>query len=134
MTNAVITWIEDKFGILKTEVVEYAPNALAFFKNLITGLTPVIEDAATKGVLAAVTAPGDGAAKALYAFGVASADLTEKGVPIIENDLKAYIQAAYKNLPQPVQDNAAAQAVEAKVDGEIDRAAAKVEASVPAAQ
>jgi hypothetical protein len=126
MTNAVITWIEKEFGGLKTEVVAIEPQILAWAKNFLASITPVIEKAATDAVLAAVTVPGTGSVKAAAALATATADLASQGVPIVENDLKAAIQIAYNALPASVTSNSAAVAVDAAANAEVDALAAKV--------
>lgn len=125
MTNAVITWIEKEAGILKTEAVAIEPAILAWAKSFLADVTPVLKQAATDAVLAAVTAPGDGNAKFAFAVAAATKDLVTQGVPVVDNDVKAAVQIAYKALPQGVQNNAAAQAVDAAVNKEIDTVAAK---------
>lgn len=133
MTNAVITWVEKEFGILKTDVIEIEPEIIAWAKNFLVTVTPVIKQAAEDAVLAAVSFPGTGMEKAAAAFTAATADLTSKGIPIIENDLKAAIQIAYNALPSAVTANAAAQAVAGAADAEVDKLGAEVTAEAPAA-
>lgn len=129
MTNAVITWIETKLGTLKTEVVSIEPSVLAWAKAFLSDITPVLKQAATDAVLAAATQPGTGQEKFAIAVATATKDLVTQGVPVVDNDVKAAVQIAYKALPQAVQSNSAAQAVEGAVDSQIDAAAAKVEAT-----
>lgn len=127
MANAVITWIEKEAGILKTNVVAIEPEILEWAKNFLSSVTPVIKQAATDAVLAAVSIPGTGEVKAVAALAAATADLTSKGVPVVENDLKAAIQIAYNALPASVTSNTAAQAVLNAADTEVATVAAKVE-------
>lgn len=127
MTNAVITWIEQEFGGLKTEVVAIEPTILAWAKNFLSTITPVIEKAATDAVIAAVSVPGSGEVKAAAALATATADLATQGVPVVENNLKAAIQIAYNALPAPVVGNAAAVAVVGAADSEIDAVGAKID-------
>ena len=120
MTNAVLTWIEKETGLLKTEVATISPEILAWAKNFLSTITPVIKQAAEDAVLAAVTVPGTGAVKAAAALATATADLASKGVPVVENDLKAAIQIAYNALPASVTGSAAATAVVNAADTEVD--------------
>lgn len=120
MTNTVITWIEKELGIIKTEIVSIEPEILAWAKNFLSSITPVIKQAATDAVLAAVTFPGTGAMKAAAALAAATADLTSKGIPIVENDLKAAIQIAYQALLVSITGNTAAQAVVNAANAEVD--------------
>lgn len=127
MTNTVIAWIDKELGIIKTDVSELNPEIIAWAKNLLSSVTPVIKQAAEDAVLAAVTVPGNGAIKAAAALAAATADLLSKGVPIAENDLKAFIQIAYKSLPASVTENTAAQAVLDAANNEVSAVAVKVE-------
>lgn len=129
MTNAVITWLEKEAGILKTEVVAIEPSVLAWAKAFLADITPVLKQAATDAVLAAVATPGTGEIKFAAAVATATADLASKGIPVVDNDLKAAIQIAYKALPASVTNNAAAQAVVNAANSEVDAVAAKVEGS-----
>lgn len=133
MANAVITWVEKEFGILKTDVIEIEPEIIAWAKNFLVTVTPVIKQAAEDAVLAAVSVPGTGMVKAAAALATATADLAGKGIPIIENDLKAAIQIAYNALPTAVTANAAAQAVAGAADAEVDKLGAEVTEAAPAA-
>ena len=126
MTNTVVSWVEREWLGIEPEIVLWA-------KNFLTGITPIIKQAATDAVLAAVTVPGTGSMKAAAALATATADLASKGIPVIENDLKAAIQIAYQSLPPAVTGNVAAQAVETAVNAEVDTAVAKVEAGVTSA-
>ncbi len=126
MTLAAITWVEKELGILKSEVVAIEPEILAWAKNFLSNITPVIKQAATDAVLAAVTVPGSGAVKAAAALSIGTADLLGKGIPVIENDLKAAIQIAYNALPASITGNVAAQAVVNAADSAVDNAAAKL--------
>jgi|SRR6185503_16350031 len=130
MSNAIITWIDKEFGILKTDAVAIEPEILAWAKNFLSTITPVIKQAATDAVLAAVTVPGTGSVKAAAALAAATADLASKGVPIVENDLKAAIQIAYNALPASVTQNEAAQAVVAAAGSEIDKVGADVASDI----
>lgn len=125
--SVALTWVEKETGILKTDVVAIAPQILAWAKNFLATITPVIEKAASDAVLAAVTIPGTGAIKAAAALATATADLTTQGVPIAENDLKAAIQIAYNALPASVTGNAAAVAVDAAANNEVSALAAKID-------
>jgi hypothetical protein len=126
MTNAVITWFDKEFGLIKTEVSTISPEILAWAKNFLSTITPVIKQAAEDAVLAAVTVPGPGSVKAAAALATATADLATKGIPVIENDLKAAIQIAYNALPASVTGNTAAQAVLTAADNEVSTVAATV--------
>lgn len=126
MTNAVLTWIEKEVGIIKTKVITIEPEIIAWATNFLSGITPIIKQAATDAVMAAVTVPGTGAVKAAAALASAAADLATKGIPVVEADLKAAIQIAYNALPASVTGNTAAQAVESAATGEVDTLAAKV--------
>lgn len=97
------------------------PEILAWAKNFLSSITPIIKQAATDAVLAAVSVPGTGAVKAVAALASATADLASKGVPVVENDLKAAIQIAYNALPASVTGNSAAQAVVNAADTEVDK-------------
>lgn len=119
MTNVVITWVEKEFGILKTDVVALSPEIIAWATNFLSTITPVIKQAAEDAVLAAVSVPGTGAIKAAAALATAVADLSSKGIPVIESDLKAAIQIAYTALPASVTGNTAAQAVVNAADNEV---------------
>lgn len=127
MTNVIVTWIDKELGILKTDAVTIEPQILAWAKNFLSTITPVIEKAATDAVLAAVTIPGTGTIKAAAALATATADLATQGVPVIENDLKAAIQIAYNALPASITSNPAAVAVDSAANDEVSALAAKVE-------
>lgn len=130
MTNILstaLTWVEIETGIIKQDVIAITPAILAWAKAFLADVTPVLKQAATDAVLAAVTAPGDGQAKFAFAVAAATKDLVTQGVPVVDNDIKAAVQIAYKALPQAVQDNTAAQAVLGAADGEVDAVAAKIE-------
>jgi hypothetical protein len=134
MTNAVITWIDKELGILKTDISTVSPEILAWASNFLSTITPVIKQAAEDAVLAAVTVPGTGAVKAAAALATATADLATKGIPVVENDLKAAIQIAYNALPASVTGNTAATAVVNAADAEVDSLGATVTAAAtPAA-
>lgn len=133
MTNAVITWIDKELGILKTDATEIAPEILAWAKNFLVTITPVIKKAAEDAVLAAVTVPGSGAIKAAAALASATADLATQGVPIIENDLKAAIQIAYNALPASVTSNESAQAVVTAADNAVGTLGGEVAAKIDTA-
>ena len=126
MTNAIVAWLEKELDGIEPEV-------LAWAKNFLSGITPVIKQAATDAVLAAVTVPGTGAVKAAAALATATTELASKGIPVVENDLKAAIQIAYNSLPTSVTGNAAAQAVVNAADTEVDAVGAKVAAEAPTA-
>src|SRR6185437_5845710 len=129
MTNTVITWVERELGILKTEVTTLSPEIIAWAKNFLSTIPPVIRQAAEDAVLAAVTVPGTGSVKAAAALATATADLAGKGIPVVENDLKAAIQIAYQALPASVTGNTAAQAVENVANAEVDTLGAKAAAA-----
>lgn len=128
MTNAVITYIEKELGILKTDIITIEPEVLAWAKNFLSTITPVIKQAAEDAVLAAVSVPGTGSVKAAAALATALADLASKGVPVVEADLKAAVQIGYNALPASVTGNAAAVAVEGAANTVIDNLGAKVAA------
>lgn len=128
MTLSAITWFEKELGIIKTEVVALEPEILAWAKNFLSTITPVIKQAAEDAVMTAVSVPGGGTVKAAAALAAATADLISKGVPVVENDLKAAIQIAYNNLPASVVDDAAATAVVSAADAEIDKVGAAITA------
>jgi hypothetical protein len=121
------TWFHSLLGEVKTEVTTIEPEILAWASNFLSGVTPVIKEAVTDAVLAAVSVPGTGAMKAAAALASASAVLVGKGVPVVENDLKAAIQIAYQALPSSVTGNAAATAVATAATNEITTLAAKVD-------
>lgn len=133
MANVVITWIEKELGVLKTDVIEVEPEIIAWAKNFLVTITPVIKQSAEDAVLAAVSFPGTGMEKAAAALATATADLTSKGIPIIENDLKAAIQIAYNALPASVTGNTAAQAVVGAANAEVDKVGGEVAAAAPVA-
>lgn len=135
MSNAIVTYLKAELAkfesnptveTVENDVKAIEPSILAWAKNFLATITPVIEKAATDAVLAAVTVPGTGAIKAAAALATATADLTTHGVPIVENDLKAAIQIAYNALPASVTGNAAAVAVDAAANNEVSALAAKV--------
>lgn len=128
MTNAVITWIEKETGILKTDITALTPEVIAWAKNFLSTITPVVIQAAENAVAAAVTVPGGGAVKAAAALASATLELTTAGVPIIENDLKAAIQVAYNNLPASVASTPAAADVVAAANNEVATVGAEVAA------
>ena len=103
---------------------------MAWAKNFLSTITPAIKQAAEDAVLAAVSVPGTGTVKAAAAFATATADLASKGIPIVENDLKAAIQIAYNALPASVTGNTAATAVVGAADNLVDSLGAKVDAEV----
>jgi hypothetical protein len=122
--KALIAKIE---GEVKTEAVTIEPEILSWAKNFLSTITPVIKQAAEDSVLAAVSVPGTGAVKAAAALASATADLVSKGVPVIENNLKAAIQIAYTSLPTSVTSTTAATAVLNAADTEVDTVATKIE-------
>ena len=135
MTNifeSVLTWVHNKLGTVTAGAKALEPEVVAWASNFLSSITPVIKEAATDAVLAAVTVPGSGAVKAAAAFAAASADLLSKGVPIVDADLKAAIQIAYNALPASITGNSAATAVVTAADNVVDSAAAKVEGAAPA--
>jgi hypothetical protein len=127
MTNVVVTWFETELGLAKTEIHDIEPEILLWAKNFLSTITPVIKQAAEDAVMAAVTVPGTGAMKAAAALATATADLTSKGIPVVENNLKAAIQIAYTSLPASVTSTTAATAVLNAADTEVDTVATKVE-------
>lgn len=133
----ILTWIKKELGIVSTTLKAVEPSVLAWATNFLSGITPVIKEAATDGVLAAVAVPGDGAVKAAAALAAASADLLSKGVPIVEADLKAAIQIAYNALPASLTGSSAAAAIETAATNEVTTLATSVAgtfvASTPAA-
>jgi hypothetical protein len=133
MTSVAITWIEKELGILKTEVTTIEPEILAWAKNFLSTITPVIRQAAEDAVLAAVSVPGTGEVKAAAALATGLADLANQGIPVIETDMKAAIQIAYRALPTSVTSSTAAQAVVDAANKEVDSVGATVAAEVPAA-
>jgi translation initiation factor 2B subunit (eIF-2B alpha/beta/delta family) len=127
MTNVIVAWFDKELGIVKTDISNLDPQIIAWAKNFLSTITPVIKQAAEDAVLAAVTVPGTGAIKAAAALATATADLATKGVPIVENDLKAAIQIAYNALPTSVTSNTAAEAVLGAADSEVTTVAEKVD-------
>lgn len=123
---SISTWFHSLLGEVKTEVTMIEPEVLAWAKNFLAGITPVIKQAATDAVLAAITVPGSGTDKAAAAFSKASADLISQGVPIVEANLKSAIQIAYESLPASITGNAAATAVTTAATNEVTVLAAKV--------
>lgn len=128
MTNAVLTYIEKELGILKTDVITIEPAVIAWAKNFLSDIKPVVVKAANDAVLAFVTVPGTGAEKFAGAVAAAAVDLATQGIPIAENDLKAAVQIAYNALPDAVKATSAAQAVQGAADTAIDTAGASVAA------
>lgn len=126
MTNIIVTWYHELLGQVETTVKTVEPEILAWAQNFLAGITPVIKEAATDAVLAAVSVPGSGGVKAAAALASATAVLVAKGIPIVENDLKAAIQIAYQALPATVTSNTAAAAVETSAENEVDAVAAKI--------
>lgn len=122
----ILTWIKKELGIVSTTLKAIEPEVLAWATNFLSGITPVIKEAATDAVLAAVTVPGSGAVKAAAALATATADLLSKGVPVVEANLKAAIQIAYNALPASITGNSAAAAVETAVTNEVTTLAAVV--------
>lgn len=131
--STAITWIETETGIMKADVIAIEPAVIAWAKNFLSVITPVIRQAATDGVLAAVSVPGSGEIKFAAAVAAAAADLATKGIPVVESQLKAAVQIAYDGLPEEVTHNVAAAVVVSAANSEIDTVGAKIEASVPAA-
>ena len=125
------TWFHNLLGEITTEAKVIEPEILAWAQNFLASVTPIIKQAATDAVLAAVTVPGSGAVKAAAALATATADLASKGIPVVENDLKAAIQIAYNALPASVTGNVAASAVATAATNEVAAVAAKVEADAP---
>lgn len=128
MFEEVLVWIHKEMGDIESNAETIEPEILAWAKNFLTSITPVIKEAATDAVLAVVTVPGTGIEKAAAALASATADLASKGVPIVENDLKAAIQIAYNALPAAITTNTAAQAVVTAADSEVTAVADKVQA------
>lgn len=127
MTNAVITWFKHELGILHTEVVAIEPEIIAWAKNFLAGVTPVLREAATDAVMAAVTIPGDGSVKFAAAVATATGVLIAKGLPVVDGQIKAAIQIAYEALPDEVKGVSAIAVVNA-VDTKIDETVAAVHA------
>lgn len=123
---SISTWFHNLLGTVKTEVQTIEPEILAWAKNFLAGITPVIKQAATDAVLAAVSVPGSGEVKAAAALTAATADLVTQGVPVVEADLKSAIQIAYQALPASVTGNVAAAAVATVATNDITALAAKV--------
>lgn len=128
MTNAIIAWIEKEAGIIKTDAIAIEPAVIAWAKNFLTDIKPVVVKAANDAVLAAVTIPGDGSVKFAGAVAVALADLATQGIPIAENDLKAAVQIAYNALPDDVKATSAATTVQGAIDTAIDTGGAHLAA------
>jgi len=124
---SISTWFHSLLGTVETKVQTIEPEIIAWAKNFLSTITPVIKQAATDAVLAAVTVPGTGTVKAAAALATATADLISKGVPVVENDLKAAIQIAYNALPASITGNVAAAAVETAATNEVSVLAAKVD-------
>lgn len=131
--STALTWVETETGIIKTDVIALEPAIIAWAKNFLITITPVIRQAATDAVMAAVAVPGDGTVKAAAALATALADLTTKGVPVVESNLKAAIQIAYTALPASLTGNTAAQAVVGAANSELDTLAAKLVPAAPTA-
>jgi hypothetical protein len=130
--TTVWTWFHDKLGNITAGAKELEPEIVAWASNFLSSITPVIKQAATDAVLAAISVPGSGAVKAAAAFAAGSADLLAKGVPVVDADLKAAIQIAYNALPASITGNVAATAVKTAADNEVDSVAAKVAGTAPA--
>jgi hypothetical protein len=126
------TWVHNKLGTITAGAKALEPEIVAWASNFLSSITPVIKEAATDAVLAAVSVPGSGTVKAAAAFAAASADLLTKGIPVADADLKAAIQIAYNALPASITGNTAAAAVVTAADNVLDSAAAKAEAAAPA--
>lgn len=124
------SWFHSLLGTVETKVQTIEPEIIAWAKNFLSTITPVIKEAATDAVLAAVSVPGSGTVKAAAALASAAADLATKGIPVVENDLKAAIQIAYAALPASITGNAAAAAVETAATNEVSVLAAKVGSAV----
>lgn len=130
MSNAVITWFKKELGLLHTEVVAIEPEVIAWAKNFLSTIMPVIRQAASDAVLAAVSVPGTGSMRAAAALATATADLAKQGIPVVENDLKAAIQIAYNNLPKTVASDPAAQAVQSAANAEVDKLGAEAATAI----
>jgi len=124
---SISTWFHSLLGTVETKAETIEPEILAWAKNFLSGITPVIKQAATNAVLAAISVPGTGTVKAAAAFAAASGELISQGVPIVENDLKAAIQIAYNALPASITGNAAAAAVATAASNEVSALAAKAD-------
>jgi len=131
MTFSVTAWAKNEIAALENKVAPTlkAEEAamLAWVHNFLADMTPVIKQAADDAVIAAVSMPGSGEAKAAAAFATASAVLISKGIPIADADLKTAIQISYKALPATLASAPAAQAVVNAADAEVDAVAAKAE-------
>lgn len=112
----VLTWFKKELGILHTEIVAIEPEVIAWAKNFLAGVTPILRQTATDAVIAAVSVPGNGEIKFAAAVATASAELLAKGVPFIDGQLKAVVQIAYDALPHNVAVDAVAHAVDTKID------------------
>ncbi len=131
---SISTWFHNLLGKVETQVQTIEPEILAWAKNFLSSITPIIKQAATDAVLAAVSVPGTGEVKAAAALATATADLVSQGVPVVENDLKAAIQIAYNALPASITGNTAAAAVETAAEKEVTAIADKIDPTVtPAA-
>jgi hypothetical protein len=130
---SISTWFHSLLGKVETQVQTIEPEILAWAKNFLSSVTPIIKQAATDAVLAAISVPGSGEVKAAAALATASADLIAQGVPVVENDLKAAIQIAYNALPASVTGNTAAAAVETAAENEVTVIANKVDPAATAA-
>ena len=128
MSNAFVTWFHTLLGKITTAAQTIEPEILAWATNFLASITPVIKQAATDAVLAAIAVPGDGAVKAAAALATATADLAKQGVPVVENDLKAAIQIAYNALPASVTGNSATAAIETVAENALTTTGAELQA------
>lgn len=119
--NTAWAWVCKESGIVKTKVVAIEPEALDWAHNFIASISPVLRQAASDAVLAAVAVPGTGAVKFAAAVAAASADVAKQGIPVVENDVKAAVQIAYHGLPSDAADSAAGEAVQGAVNAEVDK-------------
>ncbi len=89
---SISTWFHALLGTVETKVQTIEPEIIAWAKNFLSAITPVIKQAATDAVLAAMTVPGPGAVKAAAALASAAADLASKGVPVVESQTEGGYQ------------------------------------------
>lgn len=122
----LVTWLEKELGIIKGDIIAIEPSIIAWAHNFLKDVTPVLIKAANDAVLAAVTIPGGGAIKFAAAVATATADLIAQGVPVVDKDLKAAVQIAYKALPDDVKATSAAQAVTDAANAAVDKGAAAI--------
>lgn len=92
-------------GKVSAEIKAAENSVILFYKDLMASTAAhgpqyvqTLKDAAKAAVTAAAALPGNGAAKAAAAFASVAGVLTTEGLPIIENDIKGAVEAAYASF------------------------------------